>query len=102
MPSSAVDSGLNAYNYNETHNPGICAATEYGSPAAPPSAINQTPVTGIAADGTQLVGRPGVDVSEIWLGSLGTLLSDTNLKKLSSDQANPSRKNASWQGLGQL
>ncbi len=92
MPSAAVDSGLNAYNYNQTHTPGICAATEYGSPAAPPSAINQTPVTSITADGTQLVGRPGVDVSEIWLGSLGTLLSDTNLKKLSSDQANPAGK----------
>jgi hypothetical protein len=98
MPTTAVDSGWNAYYYNLTHNPDISAATEYGSPAAPPSAINQTPVTSISPSGEQLAGRPGIDVSEIWLGSLGTLLSDNNLKKLSSEEAIPAGKmpKAGW------
>ena len=94
MPTAGVDSGWNVYNYNLTHNPDINAVTEYDSPSSDNSAINDAPATSIGPNGEKLIGRPGVSVSEIWLGndSFSSLLSNNDLKKLSSEEAIPAGK----------
>jgi len=81
MISAAVDDG----RYAPDQNGGV---TEYGSPASPQSTITAPPYTGIDKNGNYILGRKGVNVSEISLNSLD-FITETQLKKMSSEKANP-------------
>jgi hypothetical protein len=97
---ATVDSGQTAKDWNDSHSGSsndINAVTEYGSPSSSQSAITDLPYTSVGIDGQPKLGRHGRDVSEISLELLhedkpGGFLTDTHLKKMSSEEAIPAGK----------
>ena len=79
-PSASVDSGVNAYAYNaRIHGGSVYAISESTSADS----------TSVDSDGDDVIGRPGRDISELFLTTLPSWFTDTMAENISADNASP-------------